>query len=469
MSDPTKRPLQLPAWQIPYLEKHKIYELFHEIAKELVIQKPNDHVLFMKQILHNAASSKDVPRILILNTPHVNTFKIAKVISEKTGHVIISNADVERYLGEDIGQIPSHILVKCLVSLVRSQNCYKLGWIMVDCIRDEEDAKLLLRAGVLPTHTILNVAPLNHDINSLIYCNVKSSWPDYRRKITATREVFKNTLIEVHLKEKQVSQVAEEIIAISKNRKQLSPGIKRVVILGPRGCGRKTQAKLLVENFNLVHVDFEYLLCSSWISPTELGDRLRNCRNEVCFHSQLLAQVVNKRILEEDCLRNGWVLTGFPFTCSDFKYLDSLDTPPNRVIFIECDVNICKERLTHRKINVYTNSSTNMLENSSLEREKIYKSHPKDELDMVNAELNFFCENYGSLRKYCGGTASYVNGNQSERFVFEIISAILLREAPGGPPRDGIRYLNCSSSSSSDSCGCVPLPQHVADCFIRKL
>lgn len=43
-----------------------------------------------------------------------------------------------------------------------------------------------------------------------------------------------------------------------------------------------------------------------------------------------MCEVLNQRILEEDCLETGWVLTGFPFTDVDFKYLDTLDTPPNR-------------------------------------------------------------------------------------------------------------------------------------------
>lgn len=84
---------------------------------------------------------------------------------------------------------------------------------------------------------------------------------------------------------------------------------------------------------NIISVDFEYLLCQAWISNTELGNKLRSFKHEVCFQSNLLVEVIEKRILEEDCLKNGWVLTGFPYTVTDFKYLDSLDTPPNRFFY----------------------------------------------------------------------------------------------------------------------------------------
>lgn len=468
MFDPPKQYLQLPDWHIPYLEKHKIYELFHEIARELLIQKPVDHVLFIKQILHNAANSKDVPRILLLDTPHVNCLRIAKEISKLTGQVVISNEEVKQYLGRAVGDIPSVVLVKALASLVRSQNCYSKGWIMADCIRDENDAKYLVKFGILPTHTILVLASFHPDYDNLLYCDVKPKWPQYRRKIIAIKEIFKATLREVHLQQKQISDVVGEIIQLSKNTRILSPGVRRVVILGPRGSGRRTQAKLLEQQLGLVHIDFEYILCSVWVSPSEFGDRIRKCRNEVCFHSDLLAQIVNKRIMENDCLKNGWVLTGFPFTDTDFKYLDSLDTPPNRVIFLECDISVCRERIRQRKINVYTGSKINVAGNSSADQEKTFRTHPKDETDITDAELNYYCEHYGSLRKYCGTTASFVNADQSERHVNEYITAVMLRGSPPGPPRTGITNL-ASSSSSDDQCDVLSLQKQVRDCFIKKI
>lgn len=73
-----------------------------------------------------------------------------------------------------------------------------------------------------------------------------------------------------------------------------------------------------------------YLLCQAWISDSPIGERLRAHHDEACFRSDILAEVLNQRILQDDCLENGYVLTGFPFTVMDFKYLDTLDTPPNR-------------------------------------------------------------------------------------------------------------------------------------------
>ncbi|XP_043605602.1 uncharacterized protein LOC122577938 [Bombus pyrosoma] len=49
-----------------YLEKHRLYELFYEMATQLMIQKPEDHLVFMKQYLQLAAKRLNVPNIILI-------------------------------------------------------------------------------------------------------------------------------------------------------------------------------------------------------------------------------------------------------------------------------------------------------------------------------------------------------------------------------------------------------------------
>ncbi|VEN43191.1 unnamed protein product [Callosobruchus maculatus] len=468
MSDPTKRPLKFPPQHIPYLQKHRILELFHEIARELVIQKPEDHVLFTKQILHNAARSRDVPRVILIPSYKVNALDIAKCMSNVTKQVVISRINLESCLGTEIAGVPSEVIAKCLAYLVRKENCYNLGWIMVDCIRNEQDAKELLQLGIIPTHTIHLISPFQPNLDELLYCNVRPSWPEYRRNIVGMRNAFKASLREIHLGDQMFPKIVQDCLELCKVRKAVKPIQPRVLIIGPRGSGRKTQAKLLAEKLGLICIDFEYLICQVWISATELGTKLRECKNKVCFHSELLSEVVNRRILEEDALRKGWVLVSFPYTDLDFRYLDSLDTPPNRVIFLECDLTVCKERLRHRRVNVYSGSVTNIEEHPKAVEEKTLKTHPKDDESVIDAELKYYCEQYGNLRKYCGPTASFVNGDQNERWVHECILGIILRAPIAAPPRKGLADL-ANSSSSSSACSCVSVPTTVLDAFVRKV
>ncbi|KAK4883554.1 hypothetical protein RN001_006873 [Aquatica leii] len=455
MSDGTKRKLTMPPWHIPYLEKHRIHELFTELARELVIQQPVDHICFLKQLLVHAAKSVDVARVVLLSSPKVNTYEVASQITYYTKQTVINDSMIMEYFKDKKrSELNPKVLARVLDRIVRSEQVR--GWILVDCIKNATEAKAILQAGILPTHVIHLVAPYNPPLNELLYCQVQGGWPEYRRTIMGIRDAFQHCLMEVYLERKSIFEIVEECYEYIKIKKGVGgPKQPRIVLLGPRGCGRKTQARLLEENLNLIHVDFEYLLCQAWVSQNELGEQLRNCQDDVCFQSNLLMKVIEQRVLKPDCLQQGWVMTGFPFTITDFRYLDCLDTPPNRVIFIDCNLSVCKDRLLHRKVNVNTGSVSNVLDHHEFFMNKVLATHPKDAPSVVEAELQFYCENYGSLRSYCGESAAVVNGDQLQRWVYESICSIIVRAAPACPPRNPNKVENdsvsCTCPSISDT------------------
>ncbi|XP_030765971.1 adenylate kinase 8 [Sitophilus oryzae] len=466
MSDPTRRPLNFPNWHIPYLEKHRILELFHEIAREMVIQKPDDHVLFMKQILQTAAASRDVSRVILISSSKINRINLAEQMSKLTRQIVITSHDLEHMMstksklsGDEIGKI--------LTYMVRTQSVANCGYIIADCINTEEEAKSLLQYGVLPTHVIHVVPPFQPELNDLLYCKVSENWPETRRNLFALKDIFKKTLKQVFAHEKDLYSLAKECVDLCRIRPHVKRVRPRVVIIGPRGCGRRTQARYLNQTLGLVNINFDYILCQAWTSSSELGTKLRQCRKEVCFHSELLCQIVNKRVLEQDCIEHGWVLTGYPFTDVDFKFLDSIETPPNRVVIIDCDLNVCKDRILYRKLNVYTGSVTKLAPDNAKEddptgKKKVLQTHPRDVEDLIDAEHRFYCENYGSIKKYCGETVMVVNGDQSDRWVHETITAHVVGANPPGSPRKGFG----KEIPDVCSCDCINVPGKVAKTYM---
>ncbi|XP_025834323.1 adenylate kinase 8 [Agrilus planipennis] len=443
-----KHKLKFPPWHIPYMEKHRIYELFHELARELVIQQPADHVLFLKQILLQAVNSRDVTRIVILASPKVNCIEIAEQMGAKTRKLVIADEDINAfYKPRPRKDLNPKQFARVLGYLIRNKKASSSGWILAECVKTIDEAKAMLKAGILPTHVLHLIPPFLPPLCELMYCNVHAYWPEYRRNIMGIRDVFKHCLVEVFLKDQDIVEVITRCAELTNIRKAIVPlRPTRIVILGPKGCGRKTQAKMFNSRMGLIHVDFEQLLNQAWISDSELGKQLRACKDEVCFQSDLLSQIINKRILEDDCLEKGWVLTGFPNNEIDFRHLDTLDTPPNRVVFLECDLNVCRERLKNKRINVFTGSETDIKLNPELTIGKKLAVHPKDRIEVINAEITYYCENYGYMRNYCGETATVINANQSERWVFECIAALITQASPNCPPRNP-----CKGSEGSDN------------------
>ncbi|CAG9770792.1 unnamed protein product [Ceutorhynchus assimilis] len=458
MSDLPKIPLRIPKNYIPYLEKHRIYELFHEMARELVIQKPEDHILFMKQILEQAAASRDVCRLILISSPKINRITIAQEIAKHTMQFVVTSNDLKNLFSHEMS---ADTVAKTLTVLLRNQNVSKTGWIIADCINNEEEAKALLKLGVLPTHVFQIITPFEPKLDELLYCDVAENWPQVRRDLFGLKEVFGKKIKEISLMDKNIVQLARTCHDLCFKKSALKTVKPRVIILGPRGSGKKTQARLLA---NLIHVDFEYLLCQAWMSESELGQMLRQCDKMVCFHSELLCQIVNKRILEPDCMDQGWVLTGYPYTVTDLKFLDSLQTPPNRIIALDCDLNIAKERIRNRPHYAYKGSNVDLKSTANEEKKAVIVSdrkHPKDSMDIVQAEHDFYCNNYGRIKAYCGETLMIVKADQSERRVYECILGYIVGANPMGPPRKGFGV----EIPEVCSCDCINIPPKVMKAY----
>ncbi|ENN77093.1 hypothetical protein YQE_06428, partial [Dendroctonus ponderosae] len=465
MTDPSKRPLAFPKWHIPYLEKHRIPELFHELARELLIQKPEDHILFMKQMLQQAAANRDACRTILIGSLKVNRVAVAQEMAKSTQQLVITLQDLKRIF--PLAAMQPEMVAKAIACLGRSQHS---GWILADCINTEQEAKALLQLGVLPTHVVHLVAPFQPKLDEPLYCDVPEHWPALRRNLFGLRGLFAQKLREVCLADRSIAAAAKDCLDICRRKPAVKAVRPRVVILGPRGCGRKTQARLLAQMMGLIHVDFEYILCQAWTNDNQLGRQLRQCNKRVCFHSELLCQIVNKRVLERDCMESGWVLTGYPFTVTDFQFLDCLQTPPNRVIVLDCDLNTAKERLRYRQVNVHTGSVTDFNpakvgESRAAPSKGAWRPHPKDFLGLIQAEHDFYCQNYGSIKKYCGDTMLVVNGEQSERWVFECIVGHLVGSSPPGAARKGFG----PDIPEVCSCECINVPSKVAKAYAMTL
>lgn len=69
-------------------------------------------------------------------------------------------------------------------------------------------------------------------------------------------------------------------------------------------------------------------------------------------------------------------------------FYNALFTSFLRVIILECDLSVCKERISYLQTNVYTGSQTKVKEETEKPLNKILKIHPKDDNDMIDAEVN---------------------------------------------------------------------------------
>lgn len=96
-----------------------------------------------------------------------------------------------------------------------------------------------------------------------------------------------------------------------------------VILLGPPGAGKGTQAKRIAEKFGIPQISTGDILRENVAQKTELGCKARELmdRGEL-VPDNLVCDMVAERLSHADCER-GFILDGFPRTVAQAKWLDN--------------------------------------------------------------------------------------------------------------------------------------------------
>lgn len=128
----------------------------------------------------------------------------------------------------------------------------------------------------------------------------------------------------------------------------------RIVLLGPPGAGKGTQAKLIVQKYNIPHISTGDIFRKNIKEMTPLGIKAKEYIDKgQLVPDELTVEIVKDRIKEDDC-KNGFLLDGFPRTVAQADalndVLNSLGTKLDHVININVDENNLIVRLTGRRV-----------------------------------------------------------------------------------------------------------------------
>ena len=125
---------------------------------------------------------------------------------------------------------------------------------------------------------------------------------------------------------------------------------QRLLFLGPPGAGKGTQAELLAEGHQLLHLSTGELLRAEVKAGTALGQEAEAviARGELVSDGLVLA-IVRRRL---EGHQGGWLLDGFPRNLAQAEALDGLlaelDQRIERVLLLELEDGVLIQRLLSR-------------------------------------------------------------------------------------------------------------------------
>ena len=98
----------------------------------------------------------------------------------------------------------------------------------------------------------------------------------------------------------------------------------RVILMGPPGVGKGTQAKRIVDKFNIIHLSTGDILRAEVNSTTNLGKQAKEYMDVgKLVPDELLLNMMKNRLQQKDC-KSGYLLDGFPRTIPQAEGLESI-------------------------------------------------------------------------------------------------------------------------------------------------
>lgn len=185
-----------------------------------------------------------------------------------------------------------------------------------------------------------------------------------------------------------------------------------VILLGPPGAGKGTQAQVLVEKHGIVQLSTGDMLRAAVASGSELGQQAKAIMDAgQLMPDELMIKMISQRVDQPDC-KNGFILDGFPRTVPQAQALDELLAEKGLKLDAVIEVKVADEVLVDR-------IKTRISQSES--------ARSDDNVETLKKRLQVYHEQTAPILPYYGGkgTLKTVDGMQPIDDVTQQIEAIL--------------------------------------------
>ena len=182
-----------------------------------------------------------------------------------------------------------------------------------------------------------------------------------------------------------------------------------IILFGPPGAGKGTQAKYLVKKLNGFQISTGEMLREEIKKNSDLGKEIIDDMNDGKFVSDEIVNKLIKNIISDPTKKNKLIFDGYPRSLSQAKNLDLLLENSNQkinfIFFLKVNKDTIVKRIEKRKVlekrsdddlstilrryDTYMKTTRIVLDFYS-KNSNFYEIDGRDEIDQITAKINAF-------------------------------------------------------------------------------
>ena len=183
-----------------------------------------------------------------------------------------------------------------------------------------------------------------------------------------------------------------------------------IIIFGPPGAGKGTQAKNLVKKLNSFQVSTGDMLREEIKKDTEIGKKIINNMNEGKFVEDEIVNNLLQKIIFDSKKKNKLVFDGYPRTINQAKNLEKLLNKSNQKIDYIFFLNVNKDSIIKR-----------------IERRKVLEKRSDDDANTILKRYDTYMEITNPVLEYYSKNYNFheVDGSMEIKDIYQKIEEIL--------------------------------------------
>ncbi len=164
-----------------------------------------------------------------------------------------------------------------------------------------------------------------------------------------------------------------------------------IILFGPPGAGKGTQAQKIVKKFNLIQISTGDLLRNEIKNKTDIGKEIEDIISNGDFATDEIVDRLLKKKITNPEIKNQIIFDGYPRSLRQAQNLDLLLENSNQkidfIFFLNVDKQTIIKRIEKRKI-LEKRSDDNL--NTILKRYDTYMETTRPVLDFYSKNSNFY-------------------------------------------------------------------------------